>query len=148
LDKLARLYGTTRASLRYGSEEEAGWRASTVVERLQGSGGGLPALDRSPREPRVPLDSDNGVVAPPLVLTGWPHRVRVWLQEFLLALTRGGATESEIETARLVLLHPWLTLFYADNASGQIDEERALQGLHYIAELFREELRARGRDIP
>lgn len=125
LDILAEAYDTTRAALRYGLDGSLIKAAYAVRE-------GEPSYSQSlPRHAR-----------------NLPLAVREYLAEFQLRLTKGGATEDEIEEAMDLLRSPQLFTFYKGGAPSEYNEEDVLRGIKGIAEgVIIPELRERGRKV-
>lgn len=77
-----------------------------------------------------------------------PLRVREYLAELRLRLTKGGALEEEIEEAMDLLRSPALFTFYKGGTPSEFNEEDVLRGMKALAEgVVIPELRDRGRKI-
>jgi transcriptional regulator with XRE-family HTH domain len=77
-----------------------------------------------------------------------PLAVRSYLAELQLRLTKGGATEEEIDEAMELLRSPQVFTFYKGGAPSEYNEEDVLRGMKAIAEgVIIPELRDRGRKV-
>lgn len=77
-----------------------------------------------------------------------PLAVRSYLAELQLRLTKGGATEEEIDEAMELLRSPQVFSFYKGGAPSEYNEEDVLRGMKAIADgVIIPELRDRGRKI-
>lgn len=83
----------------------------------------------------------------PRVAAGLPYRVRVWLQGFLLEITKAGATEEEVEEARQLLTSPEVFVYFSGGAPKEFDEDDVLDGMEALGEVVRRTLRKRGRKL-
>lgn len=81
----------------------------------------------------------------PRVMQGLPYSVRVWLQDFLLEITKAGATEEEVDSARTLLTSPESFTLYVGGKPQDLTEEQVLEGLEAQAHFIRDVLRDRGR---
>jgi transcriptional regulator with XRE-family HTH domain len=121
LSRLADLYGVSEEALRRG--ELTPVSATSVASPTYG------VTVTGPAPPR-----------------GLSQRVRVWLQEFLLELARGGATDQEIESARRLLVSEEAHAFYSGGHT-DLSEEDLLIEMQGLAEGIRRRLRLRGRQV-
>jgi plasmid maintenance system antidote protein VapI len=77
-----------------------------------------------------------------------PLKLRIYLDELRLRLTKGGAEEEEIERALAVLRSPSLFTYYSVGTPKELPEEKVLQAMKAIAEHFiLPDLRSRGRKV-
>jgi transcriptional regulator with XRE-family HTH domain len=79
-----------------------------------------------------------------------PHRVRVWVYQFLLQLVEGGATDEEVREARALLTAPAITGYLAEGAprAASLSETEIIESLEAIGEhVIRRVLRKHGRDV-
>lgn len=121
LQTVADLYGTTPGDLRYSNATEDDIQANV----------GPPQEWPTPR-----------------VALGIPQRIRVWVQEFLLELTKAGVTQEEVDRVRLILSADEMYRFYAGGEPKEYSEDETLEGIQAHAEAFRREFRRRGFNIP
>lgn len=131
LQALADLYGTSEAELRYGAELAREFHRA-IVESSGLVSEQLP--DPGYYRPRVAL--------------GIPQRIRVWLQGFLLELTKAGVTEEEVDGIRRILSADELYRYYAGGDPKEYSEDETLEGIQAHAEAFRRDLRRRGYKLP
>ena len=75
------------------------------------------------------------------------QRIREWLAEFRLELTKAGADDDEISEAMALLQSPEVYTFYVGGQRQEFSEDDVLKGMRAIAHLVRLELRDRGRNI-
>lgn len=77
-----------------------------------------------------------------------PLRIRVYLDELRLRLTKAGADEEEIDRAMQLLRSPSLFTWYSTGTPKDLPEEKVLQAMRAIADaVILPELRARGRKV-
>lgn len=91
--------------------------------------------------------SSNGEAATPRVMQGLPQRIRVWLQEFLLEITKAGANEREVDAARRLLESPELYTLYAGGLPKEMSEDDWMMNLELSATHIRHVLKKRGRKL-
>jgi len=82
----------------------------------------------------------------PLAPAGLPIRIRIWLQEFLLTITRLGATEDEITRARALLTSPELSTWYVGGYPEEFDEDQVLEGMKAIGVFIERQVRKRAKE--
>jgi transcriptional regulator with XRE-family HTH domain len=134
LQALATLYGTSEAELRYG--RELGRRLHRgIVESTTGL-----AVFEQP--------GDGSYSRPIRVALGIPQRIRVWLQGFLLELTKAGVTEEEVDGIRRILSSDEMYRYYVGGEPKEYSEDETLEGIQAHAEAFRRDLRRRGYKLP
>src|SRR4051812_3814681 len=83
----------------------------------------------------------------PKVALGLPPRIRVWIQEFLLELTRADVSEREVDEARRVLTNPDFTRFFTGGEPTDETESQLLEGLEGYGAAIKNTLRSRGYSI-
>jgi transcriptional regulator with XRE-family HTH domain len=87
-------------------------------------------------------------VQEPRIAQNLPYNIRVFLEEFRLRITKGGATEEEVDRAMQLLRSPSLFTWYSSGTPRELPEAKVLQSMKVIAEsVIVPELRARGRDV-
>lgn len=124
LVRLAKLYGRNVDSLISG-------------ERGEGIGG-----------EELSTDVSRGTDAKTRHARNLPLAVREYLAALRLRLTKGGASDDEIEEAMDLLRSPALFTFYKGGAPSEFNEQDVLRGMKAIAEgVVIPELRDRGRKI-
>jgi transcriptional regulator with XRE-family HTH domain len=96
---------------------------------------------------RVVRESPLEDYAPP-VMQGLPLAIRVWIQEFLLEVTKAGATEQEVDAARKLLTSPELHTVWTGGQPRDLSEEEWLMGLRASGDFIRAEMKKRGRKFP
>lgn len=125
LERIAPILGTTAAFLRFG--------------------------ELTPDQRKVLESSQRGYSEPQFAARhsrNLPLRVREYLAELRLRLTKGGALEEEIDEAMELLRSPALFTFYKGGEPSEFNEEDVLRGMKAIAEgVVIPELRERGRKI-
>lgn len=84
----------------------------------------------------------------PKIALGLPARVRVWIQEFLLELTRADVSEREVEEARRVLTNPDFARFFSGGEPSEETEAQLLEGLEGYGVVIKNTLRSRGYSLP
>jgi transcriptional regulator with XRE-family HTH domain len=84
----------------------------------------------------------------PKVALGLPPRIRVWIQEFLLELTRADVSEREVDEARRVLTNPDFARFFSGGEPTDETESQQLEGLEGYGAAIKNTLRSRGYSIP
>lgn len=124
---------------RYVPDEE---RLAPVAELLGVSVPWLRYGDEAPSP--APAGEPGGT---PRVSAGLPYRVRVWLQGFLLEITKGGATEDEVNEARDLLTSPEVFVYFSGGAPKEFNEDDVLDGMEALGEVVRRTLRKRGRKL-
>lgn len=129
---IARLYRTSPSYLRYGEEGRSGGRNDSKPSRGRGREYSPRAFKRRGAEPTS---------------TMLPQNARVWLQEFLLELTRAEASEAEVESARELLTSRAAFELCSTQGAGSSDDQELLDGLQRLADFIRAQLRARGRSL-
>jgi transcriptional regulator with XRE-family HTH domain len=82
------------------------------------------------------------------VALGIPQRIRVWLQEFLLDLTKAGVSGEEIDGIRRILSSDEMYRYYVGGEPKEYSEDETLEGIQAHAEAFRRDLRRRGYKLP
>lgn len=100
----------------------------------------------SSTEPGGAVDEAGQIIVP----RSLPHRVRVWVYQFLLQLVEGGATDDEVREARALLTAPAITGYLADGAprAASLSEAEIIESLEAIGEhVIRRVLRKHGRDV-
>ncbi len=75
------------------------------------------------------------------------QRIRIWLQEFRLELTKAGAEEDEISEAMQLLQSPEVYTYFSGGQRQEFGEDDVLKGMRAIAHVIRVTLRDRGRKI-
>jgi hypothetical protein len=86
--------------------------------------------------------------APPRHAQNLPYSIRVFLDEFRLRITKGGASEEEVDRAMQLLRSPALFTWYSSGTPRELPEDKVLQSMRAIAEsVIIPELRERGRDV-
>jgi transcriptional regulator with XRE-family HTH domain len=83
----------------------------------------------------------------PKVALGLPPRIRVWIQEFLLELTRADVSEREVDEARRVLTNPDFTRFFTGGEPTEETLAQLLEGLEGYGVAIKNTLRSRGYSI-
>ena len=86
--------------------------------------------------------------APPQVMKGLSQPIRVFLQEFLLEITRAGASEHEVDAARRLLTSPELQTVWVGGQPRNLTDEEWLMGLRATADFIRAEMKKRGYKFP
>ena len=121
IDELAALYRTTRSAILRLAAEFAGGSATDVADGTATAG------------KRASL----------------PQRARVWIAEFVAALTRAGVTDEEIENYRALLTSREAQGFYhgGQSAREHYSDEDVLTELIAFAEAIVDQQRRRGRKI-
>jgi transcriptional regulator with XRE-family HTH domain len=103
------------------------------------------------KDPRTPTDaSQSSVGEPPSArhAVNLPYSIRVFLDEFRLRITKGGASEEEVDRAIQLLRSPSLFTWYSSGTPRELPEGKVLQSMKAIAEsVIIPELRERGRDV-
>lgn len=132
LDILARTLGVTTTWLLHGDNAPA--LTSESMARLSVAEASRLEYSAQPLPPRVAL--------------GIPQRIRVWLQEFLLELTKVGVSGEEIDGIRRILSADELYRYYAGGDPKEYSEDETLEGIQAHAEAFRRDLRRRGYKLP
>lgn len=84
----------------------------------------------------------------PKVALGLPPSIRVWIQEFLLELTKAAVSEREVEEARRVLTNPDFARFFSGGEPTDETESQLLEGLEGYGAAIRNTLRSRGYSLP
>jgi len=82
----------------------------------------------------------------PRAATGLPLRVRIWLQEFLLKITRLGATEDELTRAQALLTGPEILTWYVGGYPEEFDEDQVLEGMAAIGVFIERQIRKRAKE--
>lgn len=118
----AALYGTTASHLMSGALTPADLAAAEAVSRV----GVIP-------EPRTRHERN------------YPQRVRVWLKEFELELTKAGADEEELQAAIALVTAPEVFSYFSRTGSREHSEDDVLIGMEALAQVVRRELKKRGR---
>jgi transcriptional regulator with XRE-family HTH domain len=100
-------------------------------------------------ETRVPESArDYGTITEPRHARAMPLRIRIYLDELRLKLTKGGADEEEIDRAMQLLRSPSLFTWYSVGTPKDLPEEKVLQGMKAVADnVILPELRSRGRKV-
>lgn len=76
-----------------------------------------------------------------------PQRVRIWIEQELLAYEEAGAPEEQRDHARAVFTSPNLYAFFKGGASYDLTEDQLMKDLRAMARAFRETLREKGFKI-
>ena len=79
-----------------------------------------------------------------------PQAAREWVADFLAKITKGGATDLEVDEARTVLTSPQLTAYLAGGAlrAAQLTDEEVIGALKAVGEhAILRVLRKRGRNV-
>lgn len=165
------LHKQTIVKYEAGSIAPATGRLSEVATALEMSLSRLLDVEGDLVEAGIPIDDegymideeghrlDDAVRSPPLVVRerpplearharNLPLSVREYLAEFRLRLTKGGATEEEIDEALELMRSPQVFTFYKGGALSEYSEDEVLRGMKAIGEsVVIPELRERGRKI-
>lgn len=83
----------------------------------------------------------------PRVMKGLPVRIRVWIQDFLLEITKIGVSEREVHAARALLEAPELHEFWRGGEPSELSEEDWILNLELAATAIRSTLKRRGYKV-
>jgi hypothetical protein len=135
------------------SADEATRETATTLEATLGLSAGV-LLARQDGEvsggSAATAEADSRQAAPSAerVAKGLPYEIRVWLQAFLLEITKAGATEEEVDEARQLLTAPEVSTYWSGGNPREFSEADVLETMEAIADgVIRPGLRRRGRKL-
>lgn len=116
------------------------------VEHLTGAGSGEGGEESAPApEARREAEPAPAARGAPRVAMGLPYEIRVWLQGFLLEITKAGATEEDVNEARELLTSPELFVYWSGGAPREFTEADTLETMQAIGDVvIKRALRKRG----
>jgi transcriptional regulator with XRE-family HTH domain len=117
LVRVAAFLGTSVAFLRYGPDTRSGSAADLARRNPDGSVTTFEVKSTAPRHAR-----------------NLPLSVREYLAEFQLRLTKGGASEDDVDEAMTLLRSPQVFIYFSGGKLNEYNETDILDGMKSIAE--------------
>jgi hypothetical protein len=123
-DTISTALGKTKVYLRYGMTEE-------VARETMGSG--VAPITEPGSDP----------VSRPLPMVLSTRKVRTWLAELRLELTKAGASDEHIRDAMALVTAPEVFMYYQGNTPAELNENEAIAAMEAIAKAIRHLRRSR-----